>query len=149
MGTFAAKAGEGAQTLLEGGILMLWFWAYLVPIPLVTISVQCNRDLVVLIQSHQALSHSLRIPGVCSLDKHNDSRVLAVQFCACYPELFGLLHVQTKMGNWLSSPFLISGISILPPLEKVNFLTTYNLKEHYCAQLVLHKTIGGCILAAF
>lgn len=66
---------------------MLWFWAYLVPIPLMTISVQCNRDLVVVIQSHQAFSHSLRIPGVCSLDKHNDSRVLAVQFCACYPEL--------------------------------------------------------------
>ena len=105
---------------------MLWFWAYLVPIPLMTISVQCNRDLVVLIQSHQVFFHSLPIPGVFSLDKHNDARVLAVQFCAYYAEF--------------CSP------SILPQLEKVNFLTTYNLKEHYCAQLVLHKTIAGCIL---
>ena len=94
---------------------------------------QGNHVWVILIQSDQVFSYSLRIPGVCSLDKHNDSRVLARQFCACYPEFCWPSSFADEDGKLVIKSFFISGISILPQLEKGNYLTTYNLKEYYCA----------------
>lgn len=125
VGTFAAKAGRAESQYC--GVGLTW-----------SLSLQCNHEFVVLIQSDQAFSHSLRIPGVCSPDKHNDSRVLAGQFCACYPEFCWPSSCAEADGKLVIKSFLISGISILPPLEKVNYLTTFPFE----GTLLLMRSVG-------